>query len=236
MTYHSLDTSGSVISTSPAVFGTQMKYLVQSGVPVAPLSEVLDQPGAVALTFDDGLESFYEHALPLLSEYRLPATVFVVSDFCGRHNNWPSQAEGIPKLPVMNWTQLREIAHAGIELGAHTATHPCLTELPGPRVEEELLRSKAEIEDRTGTAVTTLAYPYGESSSAVRALARRHFRLACGTTLQPVPVRYDCFNIPRIDSYYVQDRFWFESINTLHGRGYLRARGHLRFIRRALAG
>lgn len=38
-------------------------------------------PYALAITFDDGYRNFYDHALPILKEHNLPATVFLTTDF-----------------------------------------------------------------------------------------------------------------------------------------------------------
>ena len=83
LTYHSLDESGSVISMPPALFRAQMECLAESPSKVVPLAEICDRPGAVAITFDDGFANFAEYAAPVLERLSLPATVFVVSGFCG---------------------------------------------------------------------------------------------------------------------------------------------------------
>src|SRR5215472_13250041 len=107
LTYHSLDTSGSVISLDPKLFRDQMEWLRGTGIEVVPLERVKERPGAVAITFDDGFRNFYEDAFPVLQDHRFPATVFIVTDFCGRQNNWPSQPASppVPRLPLMNWSE-----------------------------------------------------------------------------------------------------------------------------------
>src|SRR5580693_5435107 len=129
LTYHSLDDSGSVISIPPALFRGQMEFLAESGIPVVPLDQVMQRPGSVAITFDDGFRNFADEALPVLERHRFPATVFVVSRYCGGMNNWPSQsAAKVPCLPLLSWAQLRDFPDL-IAVGAHTATHPDLTRL-----------------------------------------------------------------------------------------------------------
>ena len=59
------------------------------------------------------------------------------------------------------WDQVREMNRNGIEMGAHTATHPILTRVSLSRVEEELCRSKQKIEDELGKPVISFAYPNG---------------------------------------------------------------------------
>lgn len=234
LTYHSLDTSGSVISVAPEAFRSQMEFLMRSGIPVVPLASLRTTPGAVAITFDDGFENFYTDALPVLTEYNLPATVFVVTDYCGGSNGWPSQSlHGIPRRKLMDWTQLREAASCGITLGAHTATHPHLPELPLARAEEEIRRSKHDLEERTGTPVETFAYPYGDTSRAVRDCAAGYFRFACGTALGMVNEHSDPIELPRIDMYYFRNSFWFKSLWSLRGRAYLALRRTLRAARQA---
>ena len=237
LTYHSLDPTGSVISIDPSLFRRHMAALAAAGVPVVPLPEVRRRPGSVALTFDDGFESFFEHAFPVLQEYRYPATVFVVAEYCGRLNQWPSQpAAGIPHLPLMNWSQLREIVRGGISLGAHTLTHPRMTVLAGQQAEREIAGSRACIEDRTGVAVEAFAYPYGDSNPAIRALAARHFGIACGTTLAYLDAGSDVFNLPRLDTYYLQQPFLFKALDKSYGVAYVSARRVLRAVRASVAG
>ncbi|HEY1753825.1 MAG TPA: polysaccharide deacetylase family protein [Bryobacteraceae bacterium] len=234
LTYHSVDATESVISVCPRVFRDQMNWLAESGTRVVPLSEIRSTPGSVALTFDDGFQNFFEQALPVLQEHRFPATVFVVSGYCGGANNWPSQPARppVPQLNLMGWNEVEQAAQAGISVGAHTVTHPFLSRLSHAEVEEELRTSCAAIEDRTGRSVTTFAYPYGDSSAEVRQAAARHFSLACGTRLAFVSSDSDSMELPRLDVFYLQRRFWFQGLRTEYGAAYLAARRSLRSLRR----
>jgi peptidoglycan/xylan/chitin deacetylase (PgdA/CDA1 family) len=234
LTYHSVDASGSVISVSPRVFRDQMAWLAETGTRVVPLSEIQSTPAAVALTFDDGFQNFFEHVMPVLDQHRFPATVFVVSGYCGAANTWPSQPLRPPvgRIDLMSWSELEQVAKAGISVGSHTATHPFLTHLPEPEVEEELRSSRTMIEDRTGRSVITFAYPYGDSSAAVRRAAARYYSLACGTELAFVSSDSDSMELPRLDVFYLQRQFWFERLRTEYGAAYLAARRSLRRLRR----
>jgi peptidoglycan/xylan/chitin deacetylase (PgdA/CDA1 family) len=234
LTYHSVDTSGSVISVSPGMFREQMNWLAGTGTRVVPLSEIQESPAAVALTFDDGFQNFFEHALPVLDEHRFPATVFVVSSYSGAINTWPSQPvrPPVPQLPLMSWSELEQAAQAGIRIGSHSATHPFLTRLAEPEVEEELRLSRTMIEDRTGRSVTDFAYPYGDSSIPVRQAVARHFQLACGTKLAFVSSDSDSMELPRLDVFYLQRQFWFQGLQTEYGAAYLAARRSMRSLRR----
>jgi peptidoglycan/xylan/chitin deacetylase (PgdA/CDA1 family) len=199
-------------------------------VKVVPLAVIRNCPGAVALTFDDGFRNFNSHALPILREFGFPATVFVVSERCGGRNDW-AQPAGIPSLELMSWRELEAAAAAGVELGAHTATHPHMKALDGESLDRELSSAKASIEARIGLPVTTFAYPYGELDERVRAAAGRHFGLCCGTRLDFVSGDSDPLDLPRIDMYYLQDRRWFEALGRPGGAMYIAARRWIRQVR-----
>jgi len=233
LTYHSLDDTGSVISTSPAIFREQMSWLASEGIPVVPLEKIRETPGAVAITFDDGFQNFFDDALPVLEQHRFSATVFVVTRFCGRSNDWPSQPRhgGIPKLELMSWEQVRQAARAGIGIGCHTATHPYLSRLSASDLEDELQRSRAEIEQRTGVPVNVLAYPYGDAPLPVREAAGRAYTLAVSTRLAFVKPASNPLDLPRLDTYYLRDLLWFRGLSKAYGAAYVALRRSARRVR-----
>jgi peptidoglycan/xylan/chitin deacetylase (PgdA/CDA1 family) len=177
-----------------------------------------------------------EHGLPVLAALRLPATLFAVSGYCGKSNGWPGQPPWAPRLRLMDWSGLRAAAEAGIEIGAHTVTHPHFRGLPESDIEREMRDAKDELEQRLGLPVTAFAYPYGEATAAAREAAARIFRCACGTRLGFVRAGSDRFHLPRIDVYYLRRRFWFDRLLTRAGSGYLSLRAVLRGIRGGIRG
>ena len=231
LTYHSLDDSESVISIPPSLFRQQMEFLAASGMPVVPLDQALHRPGSVAITFDDGFCNLLDHAVPVLERLRLPATIFVVSEYCGRNNNWPSQPHGVPDLPLLSWDKLSALPPL-ISLGAHTMTHPDLRRLSAEECERELCECQGQIEQHLGRPVRCLAYPYGASSPQVRSLADRHFELAVGTSLRFLSTRSSRLDLPRIDAYYLRGWFSLERLFTESGSLYIGFRSLLRNVRR----
>lgn len=223
ITYHSLDESGSAISNPPALFRAQLDALASSGATVVPLADVRDTPGSVALTFDDGYQNFLETGLPLLHHHKMPATLFVVSGYCGGHNQWKSSHRDLPSLRMLSWAEIREISRAGVVIGAHTVSHPDLTVMPPEQAARELRECRSSIEDRIGLPVDCLAYPYGATSAAVRALAKSEFRLACGTRPAFVAPRSDPLDLPRIDAGYLRRLYWMSNLGTGLGRAYVAA-------------
>jgi peptidoglycan/xylan/chitin deacetylase (PgdA/CDA1 family) len=241
LAYHSLDDSGSVLSTSPRVFAEQMKLLRHAGVRVVSLTDVADENRAcsnheneVVLTFDDGFSNVYEHALPVLQTYGFPATVFLVTDYCEKTNSWPGQTLRLQGQPLLRWSEIQEMSQAGISFGSHTRTHPDLTKLSIQQAEEELASSKKAIADATGLPVDTFAYPYGAYDAASRNLASQHFRLACSTHLGFVKRDSDLFALERIEMYYFQSAWLFRHLFSPATGLYLGFRNQLRCIRRAL--
>ena len=106
LTWHSLDESGSPISISPRRLRDQLDALRQAGVRIVPLSEVLHHDDAVALTFDDGFQNFHAQALPLLVDRALPSTLFVVNNYVGKTNHWPTQPSGVRRLSFSSQMQI----------------------------------------------------------------------------------------------------------------------------------
>jgi hypothetical protein len=112
---------------------------------------------ATAITFDDGLCSFYDNAYPMLEERGVKATVFQVAGLIGKTGDW----DVIGKKRHLTAGMLREIAGRGHEIGSHSLTHANLVWLNDDELIKELRESKSILEDTTGTAVRGLSFPFG---------------------------------------------------------------------------
>jgi len=243
LTYHSLDDSGSVISVSPSVFAEQMRALHQAGIHTLSLpaaAEALRSERvpvrSVVLTFDDGFENFYEHAYPVLRRYGFTATNFLVTDYCGKDNSWPSQPAHVERRPLLRWAQVREMSEAGIAFGAHSRTHPDLTRLSSGAAEEEIAASKRAIEQFLDRPVESFAYPYGAHNETVKRLTAVHFPLACATTLDFARPGSDLLALERLDMYYFRDARTFRRLVSGNARTYVRLRRLARAVRPWLVG
>ena len=128
-------------------------------------------PRTCVITFDDGLRDFAEAAMPVLVDRKFAATLYVATGFVGATARWLADLdEG--NRPMLNWTALRDLHDAGIEIGAHSVTHPELDTLSFGKATSELRDSKRALEDGLGAAVTTFAYPHGYASRATRRIAK----------------------------------------------------------------
>lgn len=235
LTYHSIDDSGSVISMPPATFRRHMDFLAAANIPVVPLDQAIEEPGSVAITFDDGFANLIDNAVPTLAHHNFPATIFLVTKYCGGQNNWPGQSyDKASVLPLMSWDQAAALPSA-ITLGAHTVNHPDLTRLAPDECERELRDCKDKIEQRLGRRSRWLAYPYGSSSAQVQQIASRYFDLAVGTTLRFLPALPNAMDLPRIDTFYLRDSFPIDRLFTPVGSAYMGLRNLLRQLRQLAA-
>ncbi|GBC99374.1 hypothetical protein HRbin17_01896 [bacterium HR17] len=117
--------------------------------------------GAASLTFDDGLRSQYEIAVPLLNERNLRATFYLnPRGTTPESDDWRQR-----------WAQWQNVAQQGHEIGNHSLTHPCSRAL-GDRVdvpclermtladiEADVLEAERRLRLLTGVAERSFAYP-----------------------------------------------------------------------------
>jgi peptidoglycan/xylan/chitin deacetylase (PgdA/CDA1 family) len=154
----------------PATFRAQMRRVAAQAVPVPTVTEWCSgrrEGRAVLLTFDDGHVSNHDEALPILVEQGLRATFFVTAGRIG---------DGT----AMNWTQIRAMHAAGMEIGSHTVTHRPPSTLDDAALRWELDESRRILEDGLGALVTSISSPTGFFNPRMRALAREAgYRALC---------------------------------------------------------
>lgn len=239
LTYHSIDESGSVISTDATTFRGQMKFLKSGGFNVVSLSDLTKNlrankklpPKTIVLTFDDGFHNFYATAFPILADYNFTATVFLVAAHCEKYNDWDDNLPTIERSRLMTWNEVKELQRNGIEFGAHSLTHPDLTKIPLEEVSHELVESKTVIEDKLGCTVETFAYPYGKFNAAVKHLTEQNYAAACSTNLGKVQEGSDFFSLPRVDTFYLKNERIFQSLESFSFDYYLQIRQAMRNLK-----
>lgn len=157
-----VDRLGYGLSVSPETLREQLQFLNDKGYTTITPQELyqgLQSPKSlpakpILLTFDDGYADFYAEAYPLLKEFKMDATLFVVTGFVG-------DAQG----RYVTWNQLREMQASGlVTMGAHSQTH--INVATNPRGPQEIIRSKEILEQRLSQTITTFAYPSGAYSPA----------------------------------------------------------------------
>jgi peptidoglycan/xylan/chitin deacetylase (PgdA/CDA1 family) len=173
-------------AVTPQVFAHHVDLIVESGrtpMTVSELSGALYGRTAlpskpVVVTFDDGFADFAE-AAAILASHSMPSTLYVTTGALrGRGPSPPEMA--IPPAPMLEWSQLAEMADNRVEIGAHTHTHPQLDTLRTPVVVEEIRRCKHLLEDELGHEIPSFAYPHGFHSPRVRrAVEAAGYNSAC---------------------------------------------------------
>ena len=196
--------TASRLAVPPDAFAEQLSHLQAEQFTVITMSTLAvamtgDYPlpaRPVVLTFDDGFADFHEVAVPLLREHGFTATVFVTTGWI--QDAGPSGRARPGRM--LTWQQLLEAAAAGMEIGAHSHTHPQLDQLPGGQLARELADSKSALEDRLGAPVPGFAYPFGYSSARVRhAVLAAGYGYACvvGNAMASTEPE-DLFAVPRL--------------------------------------
>ena len=235
LTYHSLASRRSVTATEPPWFAETLAALHAAGFHGVDLGDWVargrpDEPDGYALAFDDGLRSVLDVA-EVVAAYRVPATVFVVSDRVGADNSWEGQPSWVARERLLDWSELETLARLGFRFGAHGRTHLRLDGLDPTRLDDELRGSRDAIEQRIGESCPLLAYPYGVAPPRVRRAASRHFAAAFGTRLDYATDSQGPFNLGRIDAYYLDSRLTLGALVRDRWRSRLRLRRALRAVK-----
>ena len=208
--YHAVDPRwSSRLSVPPELFERHCLWLARNRrvMPLDEVSLLVGPRGSLAgkrsaITFDDGFESLYTHAWPLLRRHRLPATIFLVAQTLAPEGKQVDWAAGPPgrALTTLDTEQILEMQAAGISFGSHSYAHRDLVDLSDEDCERDLRMSRDLLEELLGRPVRTLAYPRGLHDQRVhRATARAGFEFAFGTSKPvdpPGPLA-----IPRIGVY-----------------------------------
>jgi peptidoglycan/xylan/chitin deacetylase (PgdA/CDA1 family) len=137
----------------------------------------------IVVTFDDGTADFAEHALPVLERHRVPACVYVATDFVERQRPFP--ANGTP----LSWSALADAVSTGlVTVGSHTHTHALLDRIDARAIDDELDRSLVLIGERLGVRARHFAYPKAlAGSAAADAAVRARFASAALAGTRPNP-------------------------------------------------
>lgn len=197
--YHAIDRSGWKLAVSPEVFERQMRYLAKKHWAV-PLRTVVSYAKgektlpthAVVVSFDDGYRDVLTTVLPILERYRIPATVFIPSDFSAKTD--PQGRERLTENDV------RELARSPfITIGSHAKTHRKFTELLPKEMQQEAIESADALAHIVGERPRFFAYPFGaRSANAERAVADAGYEAAFGITEGAVREGDALFSLKRV--------------------------------------
>jgi peptidoglycan/xylan/chitin deacetylase (PgdA/CDA1 family) len=215
--YHSVGEEGRWGAVSAGRFREDLERLVSEydvvDVPEALAPWPSDRP-LVAVTFDDALGNFGEHALPLLEEFGVPATLYVpVGLVDGGHREYLSRLDRSPTgdaafndpdpgggtATLLTSAELRAIRDSGlVTLGNHTSTHPDLAVLDPAFLPAEIGQARRALQRDYSVPADQFAYPYGRHSPAAVDTVRDAHSIAVTTENRPVGWRDSSFLVPRL--------------------------------------
>ena len=176
------------MTVSSTALAAQLDWLAQNDFHVLKLAQL--EPWlagqqalplrSVVITADDGYESFYRYAFPLLKKYGFAATLFVYTDFVGAAD-------------AVNWTEMQEMVDSGlVDVQAHSRTHRNLIERQSTESDDsyqrmllgEVRTPREVLERKLRTPQRHFAYPYGDANDAVLSVLDNQ-RIQLGLTVNP---------------------------------------------------
>jgi peptidoglycan/xylan/chitin deacetylase (PgdA/CDA1 family) len=131
---------------------------------------------SVVLTFDDGFRNFLTMAAPLLAQYAMPATVFLVTDKAREtvNRDLPSEWTPADDRTHLSWSEAKRLKEQqNVEFGSHTCSHSGLLTLSLQDAQRELLHSYQDLVSNLGVKAAILAYPKGQYSRVIADEARK---------------------------------------------------------------
>ena len=158
LNYHQVNSEeNDMLSVPVEEFEAQMAYLEESGYTTITPDQLRDfltdgtplPEKPVLITFDDGYKDNYTNAFPILKKHHMTATIFLVTDYIGRFEQW------------MDWPDVQEMSEYGIVMGSHTLSHEELAGMSSEEAHRQLADSKSVVEWRTLKWVEYIAYPCG---------------------------------------------------------------------------
>ncbi len=184
LTYHDFSDSarqGDLLGVSSGRFEEQMAYLKKYAYNVISLDELVDSikmekkipAKSVVITIDDGYQSNYEYAYPVLKKYGFPAMIFVATNRMDTDKKY------------MTWEEIKEMSRNGISFGSHTKEHPFLSAVTDKDVLwDEIAGSKVMLEEHLGVPVMYFCYPNGVFTEEAKEVLRKAGYKAAVTTNQ----------------------------------------------------
>tara|TARA_E500000178_G_C16969491_1_gene730205 strand:- start:306 stop:1349 length:1044 start_codon:yes stop_codon:yes gene_type:complete len=140
----------------------------------------------VLLTIDDGYQSFYENAWPILKESKIPFILFV-------------STREIGKKGYMNWQHIKEIEkYDFVEIGNHSHSHDYLIDFKDIEVERDLKKSIDIFNEKLGKNSIFFSYPFGEYSSSLKNIViELGYKYAFGQHSGVADYTKDFYELPR---------------------------------------
>ena len=140
----------------------------------------------VLLTIDDGYQSFYDNAWPILKKSKIPFILFVSTREVG-------------KKGYMSWDKIKEIEkYDFVEIGNHSHSHDYLIDFADIEIERDLKKSIDIFKEKLGKNSIFFSYPFGEYSSSLKNIViKLGYKYAFGQHSGVVDHTKNFYELPR---------------------------------------
>ncbi len=213
LSYHEIAEKGETLDSSytvtPARFEEQILWLKKKGYHFISMDDVLAHrtkgralpEKAVLMSFDDGYQSVYVHAYPLLKKHKIPAVIALVGSWMKAQKVVDFSGEKIDRDKFLSRREIREMVKSGlIEIASHSYdshygirgnpqgnTQPALTTRAWlsqaqryetqreyeKRIYHDLRESSLFLERYTGQKPRIIVWPYGRYNIDTRKMAHK---------------------------------------------------------------
>lgn len=162
-----------LLHISPENFKIHMQAILDAGYNPITYEQFTDASvngselprNPIIITFDDGYQSNYEYAYPVLKELGINATIFVITSRMGDYT---------VTYPHFTWETAIEMENSGIiDIQSHSHTHPDFSTIDEDQTIYEARMAKYLIETNMNKECTNFAYPYGQVNGLSNSVMRR---------------------------------------------------------------
>lgn len=175
-------------------FEKDLVFLKEKGYKTVTVSQLLDYSQgrgklpekAIMITFDDGCETLYAYAKPLLEQYGFTAVGFVVGSLADYYTELDDHNLNYSNL---NWAEIKELSMGNtVEIQSHsydlhknTGNRSGAKKKKGETFEQyaeflgaDASKMKTEMLKHTGKAPVAIAYPFGSFSSESKEILKKY--------------------------------------------------------------
>lgn len=158
-------------------FKKQMEFLKKEKYQIIGLSSLISyikgktslSEKTIVITFDDGTESIYTNAFPILKSLGFCASVFLTINYIEKKD---MAEKSFLKYEPLSWQQIKEMLAGGVSFYPHSLTHPRLTKISPEEARLEIVKSREILESILGRKADIFGYPYGDFNDEVKEMLK----------------------------------------------------------------
>jgi peptidoglycan/xylan/chitin deacetylase (PgdA/CDA1 family) len=190
-------------------FRQQMEWLAAEGFQTITISQLLNgfekkQTGKYCvITFDDGYQSIYRYAMPLLKQYGFCATLYLTTAAVGQ-NDFSNTSIHSNTLPLndkpLTWKEIKEMQANGWSIEAHSVTHSDINTLNAEQIKFEVAESRKIIEQQLKQPVLHYAFPFGKyNAPSLKVVRDAGYQTAATVHAGLCSAKNNLYRLPRLE-------------------------------------